>query len=95
MAEFHTYRCKGCGHEVQSEPAGHYALMSGQYYNFSCKKCKEIVSLSGHQLSQMGYSVHCPECSSDEIATWNPVEGRCPKCGAQFEEVPGMIIMAD
>lgn len=34
MATFRTYKCRKCGCEVQTEPHGHYALMSGRFYNF-------------------------------------------------------------
>lgn len=95
MATLLTYRCTNCGFEVLSVPQGHYSLMSGEHYQFSCKGCKEIVSLSAHQLSQMGYSVSCPECHSEELSNWNPVEGLCPKCGANFQEESGTIVMAD
>ena len=65
MATFHTYRCKGCGFEVKTDPRGFYALMSGQYYNFKCTRCKEIVSLSANDLAIMGYSPKCPICNTE------------------------------
>lgn len=95
MAQFRAYKCKYCGAEVHSEPQGHYALMSGEYYQFSCHQCRDIVSLSAQELAEMGYGVCCPECDSKELSTWNPIEGHCPKCGSLFEEVPGPILMAD
>ena len=95
MATLRTYRCKSCGYEVQAEPEGHFALMSGEYYMFSCKDCKEIVEISAHSLSQMNYAVHCPECHGENLSTWNPIEGHCPKCGGPLEEDPDEIIMAD
>lgn len=95
MAQFRTYKCQGCGQEVHSEPQGHYALMSGEYYQFSCKDCKEIVSISAREIAEMEYAVCCPECGSKELSTWNPIEGRCPKCGFSFKVVPAPILMAD
>ena len=95
MAQFQKYKCKNCDEEVYAEPQGHYALTSGEYYQFSCKGCKEIISLSAQELAEMRYEVCCPECGSKELSTWNPIEGRCPKCGSTFEEVPDTIIMAD
>ena len=65
MATLRTYKCKECGYEVQTEPRGHYSLMSGEYYNFSCHKCKEIVTLSADDLSTMRYFPRCPECGED------------------------------
>lgn len=97
MAQFKTYRCTKCGYEVQTEPKGHYALMSGAYYNFKCAKCKEIVALSAEQLAEQRYFIQCPECGkSDCLSTWNPIEGHCPKCGSQMkEDKNAFTIMAD
>lgn len=96
MATFRTYKCRKCGCEVQTEPHGHYALMSGKFYNFKCSNCKKIVSISSTELAEMGYVLECPKCGEmDCLSTWNPVEGKCPKCGGSMMEVEGMIIMAD
>lgn len=80
-----------------AEPCGHYGLMSGEYYNFSCHKCKSIVSLSAVDLSKMGYFPRCPECGEDGgLRTWNPEEGHCPKCNALMEEAhDGYIIVIE
>lgn len=96
MAAFRTYRCE-CGYEVQTEPTGHYGLMAGEFYNFRCAKCKEIVSISADDLAKQVYTPTCPKCGAmnEDIHTWNPIEGHCPKCGRGMEEVPGMVIMAD
>ena len=51
MATLRTYKCDCCGYEVQSEPLGHYSLMMGEFYNFSCPKCKEIVSIAAQILA--------------------------------------------
>lgn len=97
MATLQTYRCKKCGYEVLTEPQGFYALMSGQFYNFKCKNCKEIVSLSADDLAQMRYNPTCPNCGNDEhLSTWNPIEGKCPKCNGKMEHPKDSImIMAD
>lgn len=95
MATWRTYKCKGCGYEVNTEPQGHYGLMSGEYYNFSCPKCKEVVALSADELAKQRYQITCPKCGGEELSTWNPIEGHCPKCGGAMEEVEGCIIMAD
>lgn len=95
MAILSKYQCEECGYEVMSESRGHYSLMSGEYYNFSCHKCKEIVSLSADELSKMGYYPQCPKCSeNEELYTWNPQEGRCPKCNGKMNQMPE-IIFAD
>ena len=96
MATLRTYRCE-CGYEVQTEPTGHYGLMSGEYYNFRCSKCKQIISISADDLASQGYFPTCPECGAknEKIHNWNPIEGRCPKCGKKMKVVPGMIMMVD
>ncbi|MEE1080597.1 MAG: hypothetical protein U0L19_05700 [Bacteroidales bacterium] len=96
MATLRTYRCK-CGYEVQTEPTGHYGLFAGEFYNFRCAKCKEIITISADELASQRYFPTCPKCGAEneEIHNWNPIEGHCPKCGKKMQEVPGMIIMAD
>ena len=96
MATLRTYRCK-CGYEVQTEPTGHYGLFAGEFYNFRCAKCKEIISISADDLASQRYLPKCPKCGAEneKIHNWNPIEGRCPKCGKKLHEVPGMIVMAD
>lgn len=95
MAELHNYRCIECGYEVVTHPLGHYPLMKGQHYNFRCNQCKRIVSITAHDLSQMGYGVCCPRCYSDEISTWNPIDGSCPKCNGTMRQTMDIIVLAD
>lgn len=96
MAVLKTYRCD-CGYEAQTTPTGHYGLFAGEFYNFRCTKCGEIISISADELAEQRYFPTCPECGATKEAlfTWNPVEGSCPKCGKKMNEVPGMIMMAD
>ena len=54
MATLRTYRCE-CGYEVQTEPTGHYGLFAGEFYNFRCAKCKEIISISADDLASQRY----------------------------------------
>jgi DNA-directed RNA polymerase subunit RPC12/RpoP len=97
MATFSVFKCKKCGYSVHTESQGHYALMSGEYYNFKCNKCKEIVSISSSSLAQEMYGVRCPKCGErDHLYTWNPLEGHCPKCNGRMEiDKFAGIIMAD
>lgn len=97
MATLRTYKCNNCGYTVQTEPVGFYALMSGMYYNFKCKKCKTIVSLSSKEIYEMCYSPRCPECNEENcLSTWNPIEGHCPKCNGEMEvDKSAGICMAD
>ncbi len=92
MAEFHNYICNKCGYEVRTEPRGYYSLSAGTFVNFRCDKCKEVQSVA---INEMGlYEINCPECLHPVSATWNPIEGKCPKCGGDMNE-HGPILMAD
>lgn len=97
MAQLRTFKCKKCGYSVLTEHNGHYALMSGEYYNFKCSHCKNIVSISADDLAVQRYEVKCPDCGkTDALSTWNPVECHCPKCGSSMkEEESAGWIMAD
>lgn len=76
-----NYICESCGYDVISAPRGHYRLMLGSVYQFNCKACKEIVGLSGDELSELKSYPACPDCDNDnELYTWNPIDGCCPKC---------------
>ena len=64
MATLRTYRCE-CGYEVQTEPTGHYGLFAGEFYNFRCAKCKEIISISADDLASQRYLPKCPKCGAE------------------------------
>ena len=86
MATLHTYRCKGCGFEIVADPRGFMGTMMGQYYNFKCTNCENIVDLSARDLYEMTYFPECPKCGDRKhLSTWNPEEGRCPKCNGEME----------
>jgi DNA-directed RNA polymerase subunit RPC12/RpoP len=96
MATFSLYKCPKCGYEVHTEPHGYYALMSGQYYNFKCGGCKNIVSISAQELAEMDYNPRCPQCNDgDHLSTWNPIDGKCPRCNVKMKRVQGVKIFAD
>ena len=59
MATLHHYECTNpkCKFSINTEPYGHYALMSGHYLLFRCPHCKEINSWNPVEGK-------CPECGS-------------------------------
>lgn len=94
MARWFTYKCKKCGYEVMTEPSGKYMLMSGEYQNYSCSNCREIVSLNISSVP-LESKPKCPKCGSDSILKWNPVKCNCPKCNGKMQKVPDTVILAD
>ena len=92
MAEYKTYRCEHCGYEVDSNPAGFDGLMSGLVIDFKCSHCKEIVDVL---MERNMYWVNCPKCGKEVTSTWNPIDGRCPKCDGEMLPVPGTTYLAD
>lgn len=95
MAEFNRYVCKECGHEIETDPHGHYSLMSGEYFDFYCEKCKDIVNLSSKEIVAMGYFIKCPKCGNEGLYTWNAKDGHCPKCNGELEVDENTFILAD
>lgn len=87
MAQFNTYRCC-CGFEIQTDPLGHYSIMSGEYYTLCCHKCNDI--------AKAGYNLTCPECGYDQHESWS-VNSKCPKCNCcgSFIRLHNSTIMVD
>lgn len=82
-----TYKCQECGFTLRSEPQGFFKLASGVYFNFKCKNCNNIVSISSDDIHKMYYFPHCPVCEEPhDLSFWNPVEGKCPKCDGVMEK---------
>ena len=76
MAQLKKYKCKRCGYSILAHRKGHYSLMAGECYTFSCSECKEIVSLLVSDLAKQYYFLTCPNCGSqDSLTSWNPVDG--------------------
>ncbi|MBD5583799.1 MAG: hypothetical protein HDQ88_01830 [Clostridia bacterium] len=95
MAELQLYKCPKCGYEVQANQLGHDTFMDGEYYDFWCHNCDEIVSINVFDMAKQGMSLICPECNkADMLSNWNPVEGHCPKCNSHLIAT-GEYIMAD
>lgn len=95
MASFLTFICDSCGYSIATEPEGHYALMSGLYQNFLCTHCKEIVKLRVWDIVP-GKIISCPKChTAGTLTEWNPVEGKCPKCGGKMivDENSGVVMV--
>ena len=96
MATMKIYNCPKCGYEIESTPQGHYSLATGEYYQFNCHNCENIVSLSAKELLDGGFEIKCPECGhSGELYNWNPIDGVCPKCGIPMEEDNTIMVLAD
>ena len=95
MATLHQYRCTHCGYSVESEPAGHYVIMTGEVFLFNCHHCKEVVSILAEEIRPFSF-LSCPQCgaNSDRLYMWNPTEGKCPKCGGKMKKSE-VVIMAD
>lgn len=95
MATFHHYICTNpqCDFDIHTEPFGHYALMSGEYYEFRCPKCKEIHDFSSDKIAKLGYGLYCPHCGSD-LYSWNATDCKCPKCNSALEDT-GESMLAD
>ncbi len=94
MATLHIYCCPKCEHEVCANPRGYDYNMSGLFINFKCDHCKEIYDISAEERLNGNIPLKCPECGSEELSTWNPNDGTCPKCGTRMEDT-GERLMAD
>ena len=95
MAEYEVYKCEKCGYQVEANPLGHDTLMDGEYYDFWCHECNEIVSINVEDMYKQGMYIRCPECEKEGLlSTWNPIKGHCPKCNSRLKPT-GERVMAD
>ncbi|MCM1140692.1 MAG: hypothetical protein NC453_19145 [Muribaculum sp.] len=92
MATYFTYKCKQCGYEHIGNEAGFDGIMAGLVIDFKCNHCKEIVDVL---MRDHMFWVDCPRCGNRVTSTWNPIDGRCPKCNGEMEAVKGSCMMAD
>ena len=83
MATYKEYQCKHCNYTVDANPDGHDLTMMGESYSFLCKDCREIVNILTFPLGKKAEKVICPECGSENLTLWNPVSGKCPRCGGE------------
>ena len=88
MAKYKEYKCESCCYTVAANPKGHDVVMMGEVCSCKCEDCNEIVDVLTSEKTV------CPECGSDKLVKWNPIKGRCPKCGKKMKET-GVIMMAD
>lgn len=97
MARLLTYLCCKCDYSVLTEPDGHYLLVAGEYDNYICKNCNEIVSIKAEPKDEEGEKLQCPNClATDSLEKWNPVDGVCPKCGGKMcVDNNAYVVMAD
>ena len=93
MAHYKEYKCEDCGYTVAANPKGKDMVMMGEIYSYLCPDCKEIVDVvnpHGEKLEK----IVCPECGSDKIQEWDPVKGKCPKCGG-IMKATGVCLCVD
>ena len=93
MGRLFEYKCKSCGYTVNANPKGHDTIMSGDLYTYLCEDCKEVVDVL-YPYGEKPKKIICPECGSENLKKWNPIKGRCPKCGKKMKET-GVIMMVD
>lgn len=88
MASYKEYKCEGCGYTIAANPKWQDVVMMGEIYSYKCEDCYEIVNVLASE------KTICPGCGSDKLVKWNPIKGRCPKCGKIMKET-GVIMMVD
>ena len=84
MASYKEYKCKVCDYTVAANPKGKDMMMMGEFYNYLCPDCKEIVEVLypyGEKLEKIA----CPECGSVKLEMWTPKTGQSPKCGGDMK----------
>ena len=90
MADYKEYKCGGCGYTIMTSPKGHDRVMMGEVYTYLCPDCKEIaneICLHGEKPN----IIICKKCGSKRLRKWNPIKGKCPKCGGKMLDTGGWI----
>ena len=61
----------------------------GECYLFRCTTCRQIVPIVASHSNDRLQMPYCPNCgvgNEEPLYTWNPIEGRCPKCVGKMKE---------
>ena len=104
MATLDVFRCGKCGYEIEANGNGYDRFMSGWWGYYSCKHCREVVSLRIPDITWkergikalykvMGEIEPCPKCGRMDLKPWTS-RSKCPKCGDNMIH-RNIIIMAD
>ena len=104
MAELNRFKCCECGYEVIANGKGYDRFMSGWQGYYSCKHCKEVVSLNIPAITWeergmkalfkvLGEIQPCPECGQMDLRPWTS-RSKCPKCGNMMTP-ENVFILAD
>ena len=90
MVTVSKYKCEECGYEVVSSKYGHFLIKRhGECYLFRCTTCRQIVPIVASHSNDRLQMPYCPNCevgNEEPLYTWNPIEGRCPKCEGKMKE---------
>lgn len=90
MVTVSKYKCEECGYEVVSSKYGHFLIKEhGECYLFRCTTCRQIVPIVASHSNERLQMPYCPNCgvgNEEPLYTWNPIEGRCPKCEGKMKE---------
>ena len=87
MGSYKEYKCEFCNYITAANPKGHDYIMSGKVRSYMCENCREIVDILDSEKTQ------CPECGSEKLVKWNPIKGKCPKCGRKMKETGSYLFV--
>ena len=92
MARLFEYKCKDCGYTKAANPKGHDMIMSGEINHYLCEECKKIVDVF-YPYGEKPEEIVCPECGSIRLHKWNPITGKCPKCGGGMKKQYSLLMV--
>ncbi len=104
MAQLNVFKCSKCGYEIMANKNGYDRFMTGWRGYYSCKYCKEIISLSIPEITfkergvkalyrVLGEIEPCHKCGRMDLKPWT-YKSKCPKCGGDMIS-DNMYILAD